>query len=118
MIITLFLTATTATELLCDTASKPVPWEHLGPAGYDDGEGSMISVASSGAAQAAVHVNGTSWLLATANGGIWKTDDVTASPEPTWKQALDDQFVVFARGARAPGGVASVEKGLGESRRC
>ena len=56
MIITLFLTATTATELLCDTASKPVPWEHLGPAGYDDGEGSMISVASSGAAQAAVHV--------------------------------------------------------------
>ena len=93
MIITLFLTATTATELLCDTASKPVPWEHLGPAGYDDGEGSMISVASSGAAQAAVHVNGTSWLLATANGGIWKTDDVTASPEPTWKQALDDQPV-------------------------
>ena len=46
-------------------------------------------MASAGAAEAAVHINGTEWLLATANGGIWRTDDVTAAPEPRWTQMLD-----------------------------
>ena len=46
-------------------------------------------IASSGAAQAAVHLNGTEWLLATANGGIWHTDDVTVAPEPRWTPVLD-----------------------------
>ena len=56
-----------AGALLCDSNSKPAAWLHKGPAGYVDGIGSMIGVASSGAAQAAVHVAGTEWLLATAN---------------------------------------------------
>ena len=75
-----------AAPRLCDTRSKPAAWEHVGPAGYDDGKG---GIASAGAAQAAVHLNGTEWLLATANGGIWKTEDITASPEPSWTQVLD-----------------------------
>ena len=71
----------------CDSGIKqPVPWEHLGPAGYVGPDG---GIASAGAAQAAVHLNGTEWLLATANGGIWRTSDVTARPEPLWAQVLD-----------------------------
>lgn len=46
-------------------------------------------MASAGAAQAASHVNGTEWLMATANGGIWRTADITAKSEPTWTQMLD-----------------------------
>ena len=72
-------------SMLCDTG-KPADWLHLGPAGYTSVEG---VVASAGAAQAAVHVNGTEWLLATANGGIWRTLDVTEAPEPKWTQTLD-----------------------------
>ena len=59
--------------------------------GWGDLDGK--SVPSSGAGQAAVHLNGTSWLYATANGGIWKTDNILASPEPSWRQLLDNQPV-------------------------
>ena len=74
---------------VCDS-SLPIAWEHVGPGGYDDGEG---GIASSGAAQAATHVSGTEWLLATANGGIWHTDDITAASEPKWTPVLDNQPV-------------------------
>ena len=43
----------TTLSLLCDASSKPASWVHVGPAGYDDGEGGM---ASAGAAEAAVHI--------------------------------------------------------------
>ena len=69
--------------------TKAAAWEHVGPAGYAN-LGDKLQTASAGAAQAAVNTNGTAWLLATANGGIWKTADVTALPEPSWKQVLSD----------------------------
>ena len=72
-------------SLLCDSG-KPASWEHLGPAGYST---EALSVASSGAPQAAVHLNHTKWLIGTANGGIWHTDDILGQPEPTWTQRLD-----------------------------
>ena len=52
-------------------SSQSTPWVHSGPGGYamyDD----PLKLESAGAAQAMVHV-GSAWLLATANGGIWKT---------------------------------------------
>ena len=33
------------------------------------------------------------WLLATANGGIWRTEDILGAPEPHWQQVLDGQPV-------------------------
>ena len=80
------------TTLPCDLQSnKAAAWLDVGPAGYSDLGGK--SVASSGAGQAAAHLNGTSWLYATANGGIWKTEDLLAQPEPSWRQVLDNQPV-------------------------
>ena len=38
-------------------------------------------------------VNGSVWLLATANGGIWKTNNLHATPRPHWEQKLDGQPV-------------------------
>ena len=46
------LSTVPAGALLCDSTSKSVPFVHVGPAGYDDGHG---GIASSGAAEAAVH---------------------------------------------------------------
>ena len=40
-----------------------------------------------------VHINGTEWLLATANGGIWRSKDVLAQPGPHWTPVLDGQPV-------------------------
>ena len=76
-----------AVALICDAGAKPAAWAHLGPAGYDTP--ALGAVASSGAAQAAAHLNGTEWLLATANGGIWHTHDILEKPEPRWTQQLD-----------------------------
>jgi hypothetical protein len=60
-----------------------------GYAMYDD----PLKLESAGAAQAMVQIDGSStWLLATANGGIWKTTDLHASPL-RWKQVLDQQPV-------------------------
>ena len=75
----------TIVSLICDSGVKAAPWKHVGPAGYSDGSG----VASAGAAQAATHIDGTAWLLGTANGGIWRTEDITKQPEPHWTQMLD-----------------------------
>ena len=72
--------------------SATASWRHAGPAGYVN-LGDKLAMASSGAAQAAVCTGGTSWLVATANGGIWKTEDVLALPEPSWKQVLDDDTI-------------------------
>ena len=83
-----------AATLPCDLASnKAAQWVDVGPAGYSDLGSGDGSVASSGAGQAAAHLNGTSWLYATANGGIWKTEDLLARPEPSWRQVLDNQPV-------------------------
>ena len=73
----------------CD-GGKPAAWKHLGPAGYAT---EALSVPSSGAAQAAVHLNGTAWLIGTANGGIWHTNNILGAPEPAWTQQLDDSPV-------------------------
>ena len=54
-----------------------------------------LKLESAGAAQAMVQVNGSkssTWLLATANGGIWKTEDLHQTP-PAWRQVLDRQPV-------------------------
>ena len=72
-------------------AAHATPWIHAGPGGYalhDD----PLELESAGAAQAMVQVNGSSWLLATANGGIWKSNDIHATP-PRWRQVLDGQPV-------------------------
>lgn len=80
-----------ATTLPCDLASNhDAAWVDAGPAGYVDLEGGL---ASSGAGQAAAHLKGTSWLYATATGGIWKTDDLLQKPEPSWRPVLDGQPV-------------------------
>ena len=76
--------------LPCD--GPTLSWEHKGPAGYYN-LGDKAKATSAGAAQAATLINGTTWLISTANGGIWKTEDVTALPEPHWKAVLDDQPV-------------------------
>lgn len=88
------LLGTTAAQFVCDKPSHPSPWEHVGPGGYVGMEDSA-QVASAGAAQAAVRLdNLTSWLVATTNGGIWKTSDLLAeTPGPHWSQVLDGQKV-------------------------
>ena len=59
-----------AASLPCETFKQahPARWEHAGPGSYamfDD----PLKLASAGAAQAMVQVNGSAmWLLATANG--------------------------------------------------
>ena len=79
--------------MFCDGLSNP--WEHVGPAGYSviGDTGRIEGIPSAGAAQAAVNVNGTEWLVGTANGGIWKTANVLAKPGPHWSQVLDTQPV-------------------------
>ena len=77
-------------EAMAPSARK-MPWEHAGPGGYyqyDD----PLRLVSSGAAQAMVELPDSSWLVATANGGVWKTADLLASP-PHWEQKLDGQNV-------------------------
>ena len=89
MSVSLFITALSGT-LPCTSMSPSAastPWVHAGPGGYamiDD----PLKLESAGAAQAMVQVNGSassSWLLATANGGIWKTADLHETP-PVWRQ--------------------------------
>ena len=90
-------------SLLPCNAGKPLSlsWKHVGPAGYVDisttHKMAKGSLASSGAAQAMAPVpssnGGTSaWLLATANGGVWKTADLLAD-KVHWTQRLDGQPV-------------------------
>lgn len=82
-------------QLPCDQPSAESAWEHVGPGGYYDKD-DPLKISSSGAAQAAVHLGNTSWLLAVANGGIWKTSDLltkTANGGPQWSQVLDGQPV-------------------------
>ena len=99
MSVSLFITALSG-ALPCSTMSPSAastPWVHAGPGGYamiDD----PLKLESAGAAQAMVQVNGSassSWLLATANGGIWKTADLHQTP-PVWRQVLDKQPVTCA----------------------
>ena len=89
-----------ALPAVCDgTTALSAPWAHAGPGGYRQGatpgkfdEG----IASAGAAQAMVQLGGansTEWLLATANGGIWRTTDLLAAKGPNWVQVLDGQPV-------------------------
>lgn len=87
------LTSTLLTATLpCDLPSKPSSWLHAGPGGYANSN-DPLRIASAGAAQALVPVPGGAWLLATANGGIWRTNDILAKPEPHWSQVLDGQPV-------------------------
>lgn len=78
----------------CD-AMKPqstsASWQFAGPGSYADFD-DPLHLESAGAAQAMVHINGSSWLLATANGGIWKSADIH-EPRPHWRQVLDGQPV-------------------------
>ena len=67
-------------------------WSHAGPGGYIN-NGDKLAMASAGAAQAAVRVaSEDSWLVATANGGIWKTASLLAK-RPHWTNVLDGQPV-------------------------
>jgi len=78
--------------LPCDKRSVGANWEHVGPGGYAD-QDDPTKMVSAGAAQAAVQVGNSSWLIAHSNGGIWATSDVLAKPGPHWKQVLDGQPV-------------------------
>ena len=80
-----------ALGLPCDAPAHELPWEHVGPGGYV-GKGGVSQLVSAGAAQAAVRIdNATAWLIATANGGIWRTKDLLHANGPHWEQALDGQ---------------------------
>lgn len=80
------------TSLPCDNPSHSAEWNHVGPAGYGNYK-MPESLISSGAAQAMTRINnGTGWLVATANGGIWKSNDIL-DPRPHWVQVLDGQPV-------------------------
>ena len=73
-------------------SSQSTSWMHSGPGGYAM-YNDPLRLESAGAAQAMVQIDGGStWLLATANGGIWKTTDLHASPVRWW-QVLDGQPV-------------------------
>ena len=78
-------------SLPCDAPSSPMPWRHAGPGGYANSN-DMLKMASAGAAQALVNVHDKAWLMATANGGIWKTEDILTA-RPHWSQVLDGQPV-------------------------
>ena len=78
-------------ELPCDTSSLGAAWEFAGPAGYVV-DGDATGVASAGAAQAMAPLQGGAWLMATANGGIWRSENISA-PSPRWTPALDGQPV-------------------------
>lgn len=80
-----------AAALPCDTDDASFGWSHAGPGGYTQ-VGDGVSLASAGAAQAMVRLNGTAYLLATTNGGIWHSADILA-PRPHWTQVLDGQPV-------------------------
>ena len=85
-----------AGSLPCDLDAKSVPWTFAGPAGGYVDSADPLEIASAGAAQALVKVDGAA-LLATANGGIWRTtSDLTNEKSPKWKPALDGQPVARA----------------------
>ena len=86
------LTTTTTAPGACGAPSSPGAWSHAGPGGYIN-EGDKLAMASAGAAQAAFRVaSEDSWLVATANGGIWKTASLLAK-RPHWTNVLDGQPV-------------------------
>jgi len=69
--------------------AKGVPWQHAGPGGYVN-LGDDLEIPSAGAAQALVQLAGEEYLLATANGGIWKSSNAL-SASPSWTNVLDGQ---------------------------
>ena len=87
----LLLPALALAELPCDTPSLAAAWEFAGPAGYVV-DGDPTHVASAGAAQAMAPLEGGGWLMATANGGIWRSEDISVA-SPRWTPALDGQPV-------------------------
>ena len=104
-----------AQPLPCDVVSHPLEWTHVGPAGYVDMD-AQPRIASAGAAQAAVRIdNATAWLLATANGGIWKTNDLLASNGPHWQQVLDGQPVACSSISTMEASGATILAGCGAS---
>ena len=107
---------------VCDaTAAMSVPWAHAGPGGYRNGNvpGKFDEgIASAGAAQAMVQlggINSTEWLLATANGGIWRTTDLLAAKGPHWVQVLDGQPVTCTSISAMEGRGATVLAGCGSA---
>lgn len=87
-------TQTASVVLPCEAmkpGTKSISWNHAGPGGYAMAS-DPLHLASAGAAQSMVHVSNSSWLLATANGGIWKTSDLHQK-RPHWQQKLDGQPV-------------------------
>eukprot|EP00939_MAST-03C_sp_MAST-3C-sp1_P005173 g5173.t1 len=71
-------------------------WYFAGPGGWVEADGDDdddFAPPASGAAQAATHIEGKTWLIGTANGGIWKTPDITELPNPKWTNVLDGQPV-------------------------
>eukprot|EP00940_MAST-03C_sp_MAST-3C-sp2_P001272 g1272.t1 len=65
-------------------------WTFLGPGGWNDLDNEGIP--SSGAAQAAHMVAEEGiWLIGAANGGIWRTENITKVPNPQWTNVLDGQ---------------------------
>lgn len=81
-----------AAGMPCDVNSTDFGWKHAGPGGYRE-LNVTDTPASAGAAQAMVQLNGTAYLLATANGGIWHSGDILAVGGPHWTPALDGQPV-------------------------
>lgn len=102
--------------LPCDTPSSPAPWGHAGPGSYSTAgstPGAFTGIASAGAAQAMAHLNGTAWLVATANGGIWRSPDILATPRPHWQQVLDGQPVACTSISAMAAAGATVVAGCG-----
>lgn len=70
-------------------------WVHAGPAGYtqmDANPDGSQALLSAGAAQTVVDAGQGTWFLGSANGGVWRTRDITA-PTPHWQPVTDSSNV-------------------------
>lgn len=79
------------------SAENSVPWDHAGPATYNDFT-EYANMTSAGAIQAAVRAGGNTyparWLVGSANGGVWSTPaSGLKAAKPKWTAAFDGQPV-------------------------
>ena len=86
------------------------PWSFAGPAGYrglDHSDDDPTGMLSAGAAQAIVEGDPGTWYLASANGGVWRTNNVSAA-SPHWVPVTDAPSVAcssISALVAAPGGL-------------
>lgn len=76
--------------LPCDAASHPTRWQFSGPANWVSSTAGSLPSASATEALATTD-NGTTWLLGTVNGGVWRSSDLSTGPH--WTNVLDGQPV-------------------------